>query len=144
MPSPADYKRVPGSAKRYRSRTIGEEITYRQYLNLGAQERGYSSFNEQSRAAATFTSENPIRMIARDISEPFYVSVPARQRRVIAQYQNAVKKYVNSGDTSALRRFEGRYVTVDGQRYYFETDRTELDWHARLGNLSGFEDIYKR
>ena len=62
----------------------------------------------------------------------------SRQATVIAEHWNAIRRYVNSGDDSELRRFYGR--TVGGVE--LESDPDVIDQLAAVGALD-FEDIYE-
>jgi hypothetical protein len=57
----------------------------------------------------------------------------------IGSYWNAVRKYVYSGDDSALSQFEG----LSAGSYESETDPDDIDFWALRGELK-FEDIYER
>jgi hypothetical protein len=62
----------------------------------------------------------------------------SRQASVIAEHWNAIRRYVNTGNESDLRRFYG--VTVAGVE--LETDPDVIDRLAAIGALD-FEDIYE-
>jgi hypothetical protein len=59
----------------------------------------------------------------------------------IASYWDAVKTYVETGNTQALRKFRGKTIRVQKRAYFFVTDTRVLDQLARRGELS-FETIY--
>lgn len=59
----------------------------------------------------------------------------------IAEYHNAVRSFIAYADSTALAKFEGKTLKVDGQDYVFLTDRRALTRLARAGELH-FLDIY--
>jgi hypothetical protein len=60
----------------------------------------------------------------------------------LGAYWNAIRKYVETGDASALRRFEGRvFITHDGRRLRYLTDRGTIRTLAFRGQLD-FDDLY--
>jgi hypothetical protein len=62
---------------------------------------------------------------------------------VLARYHNAVKRYLETGDTTALRDFRGKVVRAHNKvGYRFITDPATLDELARAGELS-FETLYQ-
>jgi hypothetical protein len=68
----------------------------------------------------------------------------SRQASLVSRYSNAIKRYLESGDTSALREFEGKEIeTIQGRRVPLLTDRAELDRLAAAGELS-YETIYAK
>jgi hypothetical protein len=67
----------------------------------------------------------------------------AREATLISEYDNAVRRYVYTGDPSDLARFKGRSITVNGEKIEFLTDLRQLDRLAHAGELS-FESIYAR
>ena len=60
----------------------------------------------------------------------------------IAEYMNAVRKYVRTGDTSGLERFKDKSFVADGRVHRFVTDPEVLDKLADAGSLSGIETLY--
>jgi hypothetical protein len=68
----------------------------------------------------------------------------SRQASLIAEYWIAVSRYLDTGDASALRKFEGkRVVDANGKRVRLLTDLAELDRLGNAGVLS-FETIYAK
>jgi hypothetical protein len=67
--------------------------------------------------------------------------IDSRTASRIARYNNAVRRYLETGDTSALREFAGKSVQAGKRRYPFITDPAALDRLARAGELS-FESLY--
>lgn len=65
----------------------------------------------------------------------------SRSARRVAAYWNAVKTYLETGDASGLRQFQGRYIRVNKRAYVFITDTRTLNRLADAGELS-FDDIY--
>jgi hypothetical protein len=60
----------------------------------------------------------------------------------IAEYMNAVRKYVRTGDTSGLERFKNKSFVADGRVRRFVTDPDVLDELADAGSLAGIESLY--
>lgn len=60
------------------------------------------------------------------------------ERSMIAEYWNAVGRYIDTGDGSAVRAYEGREVAG----LTLETDLDAIDDAGRAGDLA-FEDIYE-
>ncbi len=60
----------------------------------------------------------------------------------IAEYMNAVRTYVNTGDTSAPNRFKGKTFRAGGKTYTLVTDPGTLDRLADAGVLA-FEQLYR-
>jgi len=70
--------------------------------------------------------------------------IDSRQATLLADYWNAVQRYVETGDASALRKFGGKDITdADGKRVRLLTDLHELDRLGSAGVLS-FESLYAR
>jgi len=61
----------------------------------------------------------------------------------IADYNNAVRTYVVTGDPTGLKRFEGNAVRSGGEIHAFAADRRTVDRHVRAGGVH-FVDIYVR
>jgi hypothetical protein len=61
----------------------------------------------------------------------------------IADYNNAMRAYVLTGDLSELKRFAGKTVRSGGTVYEFATDRRTVDRYVRAGGVH-FVDIYAR
>jgi len=75
----------------------------------------------------------------------------SHQASLVGRYWNAVKRYLETGDASGLRQFEGQYVTdMNDRRFPFLTKRipflTDLQELDRLGNAGvlSFETIYAK
>lgn len=60
----------------------------------------------------------------------------------IGEYMNAVRIYVNTGDSSALARFRGKSFQAGGKTYTFITDPSKLDRLADAGDLAS-EGLYQ-
>jgi hypothetical protein len=70
------------------------------------------------------------------------VTRDSRQASQLATYWIAVQKYLQTGDTSALSKFEGTNITdADGAQVPLLTDLEELDRLGSAGVLS-FESLY--
>lgn len=68
----------------------------------------------------------------------------SRQATQLAKYWNAVQRYLQKGDESALRKFTSKRITdAKGRAVPLLTDTHELD---RLGNagILSFESLYAR
>jgi uncharacterized protein YaaR (DUF327 family) len=61
----------------------------------------------------------------------------------IAEYNNALREYVLTRDTTQLKRFENKVVRSGGKTYTFVTDPKILDRNIRAGMVH-FVDIYVR
>ena len=59
----------------------------------------------------------------------------------IADYNNALRTYLTTGDPSGLKRFEGKSIRKDGKMHEFATDRRTINSQARAGGIH-FVDIY--
>jgi hypothetical protein len=67
-----------------------------------------------------------------------------RQAVLLADYWNAVQKYLETGDASALERFRGKHITdAVGAEILLITDLDELNRLGNAGSLS-FESLYAR
>jgi len=60
----------------------------------------------------------------------------------IAEYMNAVRKYVRTGDTSGLERFKNKSFVAGGRVRRFVTDPHVLDELADAGSLAAIESLY--
>jgi uncharacterized protein YaaR (DUF327 family) len=68
----------------------------------------------------------------------------SRQASQIAEYANAVQKYLQTGDDSALRKLKRRSITdATGKRVRLLMDLEEIDRLGSAGVLS-FESLYAR
>ena len=66
----------------------------------------------------------------------------SRQASLVAEYSNAVQRYLQTGDASALRKFRRKRITdANGARVQLLTDLDELDRLGSAGVLS-FESLY--
>jgi hypothetical protein len=61
----------------------------------------------------------------------------------IAKYENAVRRYLETGDTTALQEFVGKSIKVGKTQYPFVTDMHLLNRLGQKGEVS-FEDLYAR
>jgi hypothetical protein len=59
----------------------------------------------------------------------------------IAEYQNAVARYLRKGDVSKLKQFQGKVVGIRGQRVELVTDTAVLSSLAQAGALQ-FDQLY--
>jgi len=68
----------------------------------------------------------------------------SRQASQIAEYSNAVHKYLETGDDAALRKLRRKTVTdASGKRVRLITDLADLDRLGSAGVLS-FESLYAK
>ena len=67
----------------------------------------------------------------------------SRTATLIAEYNNALREYVLTGDTTEIRRIGKKTVRSGGQTYTFATDKRTLDRYVRAGGVH-FVDIYAR
>lgn len=65
----------------------------------------------------------------------------SRTATLLARHANAVRAYVEHGDSFDLREFRGRSVTLQGKQFRLLTDTAALDELAALGELQ-FETLY--
>jgi hypothetical protein len=61
----------------------------------------------------------------------------------IADYNNAMRTYVMTGDDAALKRFKEKTVRSGGKVHTFATDHRSVDSYVRAGGVH-FVDIYAR
>jgi hypothetical protein len=66
----------------------------------------------------------------------------SRTASALAEHLNAVKVFANTGDLSALKKFEGRTFRASGQLHQYVTDREILAKLADAGELGAFEGLY--
>jgi hypothetical protein len=68
----------------------------------------------------------------------------SRQATRLALFWNAVRRYVETGDSSKLKRFTGKYIRdATGAQIPFITDLKQLNRLGSAGVLS-FESLYAR
>jgi len=67
----------------------------------------------------------------------------SRTATLIAEYNNALREYVLTRDTTELKRFASKTVRSRGEQYAFATDTRTLDRYVRAGAVH-FVDIYAR
>lgn len=68
----------------------------------------------------------------------------SREASKAGKHSAAVQHYLETGDDSALRRFQGQHITnAQGERVALLTDTDELDRLGSAGELS-FESLYPR
>ncbi len=67
----------------------------------------------------------------------------SKEARKLAEYMNAVKRYMETGDDRMLRKFRGKMLRLRNKTYIpLLTDQEALKRLAEAGELS-FEDIYE-
>jgi hypothetical protein len=86
------------------------------------------------------TIRRPLKFLAPDGVVAVTVRSSASASR-IAEYWNAVNRYLRTGRTDALRPFRGEHIRSGRKLHRFVTDPSTLD---RLGNAGEvrFEDLY--
>jgi uncharacterized protein YaaR (DUF327 family) len=67
----------------------------------------------------------------------------SRTATLIAEYNNALREYVLTRDTTELKRFASKTVRSGGEQYTFATETRTLDRYVRAGAVH-FVDIYGR
>jgi hypothetical protein len=79
-------------------------------------------------------SKGPVEVATRD----------SREASKAGKHSAAVQRYLETGDDSALRRFQGQHIIdAQGNRVALLTDPDELDRLGSAGELS-FESLYAR
>lgn len=69
----------------------------------------------------------------------------SRTASLIGRYHNSVKRYLETGDDTELKKYEGKKVKdINGGLHAFETDTEALDMIAEGIEEPEFYDIYKR
>ena len=116
----------PGVLKR-RARTALQKLENGRYAAL--------PFDDLFRVViAVAEGRGPIEIATRD----------SREASKAGKHSAAVHRYLETGDDSALRRFEGQYIVdSEGKKIPLLTDREELDELGSAGVLS-FESLYAR
>ena len=66
----------------------------------------------------------------------------SRSATKIANYWNAVREYLRTGETHQLKRFQHEYIQSGKIQYRFVTDPETLEWLADFGEFR-FESIYE-
>jgi len=68
----------------------------------------------------------------------------SRQASILGRYWDAVQRYLQTGDASAIQKFQGKRITA-GNRARIPL-LTDLDQLSRLGNAGvlSFESLYAR
>lgn len=91
----------------------------------------------------------PSDRIARRLNFPTpqgQIEIVVRSSRIastIGEYLNAVRKYLNTGDTSALSRFKNKtFRSADGVKHQFTTDPRSLNVLGHAGMLA-IEGLYR-
>jgi hypothetical protein len=68
----------------------------------------------------------------------------SRQASTLGEYWNAVHRYLATGETLGIKKFDGKHViNAEGQQVALLTDLRELDRLGSAGVLS-FESLYRR
>ena len=77
------------------------------------------------------------------VGEKIVHTTSSRTATLIAEYNNALREYVLTGDTTEIKRFGKKTVRSGGEGYTFATDKRTLDRYVRAGGVH-FVDIYAR
>lgn len=91
-------------------------------------------------------SDRLLRILALPAREGIreFATRDSRQASLIGEYWNAVHRYLETGERSALRRFDGKRVKdASGKKILLLTEPDELDRLGSAGVFS-FETIYAR
>lgn len=67
----------------------------------------------------------------------------SREASLLGRYYNALQKFQETGDASVLKAFEGKTVTVRGEKVTLVTDPSTLNNLSRAGELD-IPDVYER
>jgi hypothetical protein len=96
------------------------------------------------RVTATDKIQAEMRFYDSELGHISIVTANSRDRKLIGKYFAAVKKAVNTGDTSALKPFRNRKIMdADGVEHYFETDLDRLYEIEEAQEEPEFLEIYK-
>jgi len=99
--------------------------------------------DKRGRYYATLYDRIPRRLnfFMADGSHPIVIR-DSRTASRIAEYSNAVRTYLRTGEITALVQFSGKSFRSGGVVYRFITDRDVLDRLADAGSLSAIESLY--
>jgi hypothetical protein len=79
------------------------------------------------RVNASDTIETEMLIYDRNAGQTTIITANSRDRKLIAEYMNAVQKAVRRGDDSTLKRFDRvKIVDANGEEHYLETDLDKL------------------
>ena len=141
--------RITGAVSKVRSDRISPEQAARQFgldprtLKKGASSALRKGKNGRYTAKASDQLFRPMVVLTPGGKQEI-ATRDSRQATLIAEHWNAADKYLSTGDTTELRKLQGKTVTgVDGTKYLLLTDTAELDRLGNAGVLS-FESIYAR
>ena len=86
--------------------------------------------------------ERELRFLFPDRTE-FVTFVGSARAATVGRYWEAIRKYVERGDATALLKFRGRsIIDAQGRRLRFVTDLNVIRSLARTGQVGGFNSIY--
>lgn len=91
-----------------------------------------SRYDRIPRTLNFLTPTGPVAVTVRD----------SRTASKIAEHSNAVRKYVRTGDVSALEAFKNESFRAAGINHRFVTGVDALDQLADAGSLTSFESLY--
>ena len=132
--------RTEGVSLRQASREFG--VDPRTVARLGGSALRKQA-NGRYKAKASDRLLRVLRVPTREGPRPIAVR-DSRQASQLAEYWNAVHRYLETGDDSALRKFRRKRITdAEGARVPLLTDLDELDRLGSAGVLS-FESLYAK
>jgi hypothetical protein len=112
-------------------------------LNVVKRYAGTELKRERGRLTATASDSLFRRMRLITDTGPLTIDVySSKVASEIGRYDAAVKRYLETGDDRALRRFRNKKIRTGKQTHYFVTDLDTLDRLGGAGELS-FESIYE-
>ncbi len=89
-------------------------------------------FDRIPRDMTVLTEDGPEEVVVRD----------SRTATALAEHANAVRRYRDQGDPSALESLRRRSVVIGGRHYELVTDQAVLDWLIAGSELS--YELYRR
>lgn len=96
------------------------------------------------RVNAADTIETEMLIYDRNAGQTAITTANSRDRRLIAEYMNAVQKALKSGDESALKKFDRvKILDANGEEHYLETDLDKLFEIAEAQEEPEFLQIYQ-
>lgn len=114
----------PRTVQRYVGTALRQEEPGRHYRA--------TTYDRIPRTLHVVTPEGTLPVTVRD----------SRTASRIGEYMNAVRTYVNKGESSGLERFRGKSFRADGVSYPFVTDPNKLEELADAGVLA-VEQLYR-
>lgn len=121
-----------------RERALATLALMRRYVGSALWQR---ALRHRYKPTASDRLARTLNVITPEGTQPVTVR-DSRTASRIAEYMNAVRTYVNKGESSALERFRGQSFQAAGVRYTFVIDPNTLELLADAGVLS-FEQLYR-